>query len=114
MDVVEHPTSAETAPTEPRIYEAALGSRGSVIKGRPITRMAAEIMRRAGRDIVVCGPDKNANGRLAFAIENSANVDVVRHRPHTGCGPNALPHWQPASRPPEGHSFYETPNRKAF
>jgi hypothetical protein len=115
MDVGEPSTSEETASTKSRIYEATLGSRGAVIKGRSITRMEAESRRRAGHDIVVCGPDIKMNRRLAGMIERNANGQTaVPHAPHRRSGPFTLPHWQPFSRPPDGHSFYETPNRKAF
>jgi hypothetical protein len=69
--------------------------------------------RKNGEDIVVCGLDKIANRNLAKLIEQTANSRYQRHDPHVNAGPNALPHFQPDPRPPAGHSFYETLNRKA-
>jgi hypothetical protein len=43
----------------------------------------------------VCGASLADNRRLARAIELNANGSVVRHPPHAGSGPNALPHYQP-------------------
>lgn len=48
-------------------------------------------------------------------IERSANgLNTKREPPHLSAGPNALPHYQPDPRPPDGHTFYETPNLKAL
>jgi hypothetical protein len=105
-------TPPET-PAEPQIFEASLGAGGSVIRGAPITRAQAETRRRAGQDVVVCGPDIGANRSLAGAIERAANGTAKRCPPHASSGPDALPHYQPDPRPPGGHTFYETPNRKA-
>src|SRR5215472_12269568 len=100
-------------PPHPLIFEASLGLRGAVIKGAAITQAEAEARRKAGRDVVVCGPDLAANRRLAGTIEANANGKVKRCPPHSSAGPHALPHYQPDPRPPEGHTFYETPHRKA-
>jgi hypothetical protein len=107
------PSRAAVPKTPPRLHEASLESGGSVIKGSVITRAEAEDLRRQGRDVVVCGTDLAANRSLARAIEQGANGSCKRCGPHANAGPNALPHFQPDPRPPEGHTFYETPNRKA-
>jgi hypothetical protein len=90
-----------------------LGPGGSVIKGIEITRAVAEDLRRRGRDVVVCGTDLAVNRNLARDIEQGANGSYKRCGPHPNAGPDALPHYQPDPRPPEGHTFYETSNRKA-
>jgi hypothetical protein len=100
------------SPSEPQIYEASLGARGDVVKGRAITQVQAEMLRKAGLDVVVCGPDLAANRSLAGTIERNANGRAKRCPPHASSGPNALPHYQPDPRPPAGHTFDETPNRK--
>jgi hypothetical protein len=107
--------AAKHVPTAaaPQIHEASLGRRGSVVKGRSITQAEAEARRKAGEDVVVCGPNLGANRRLAGEIERNANGKVKLCPPDDKAGPNSLPHWQPDPRPPDGHTFYETPNRKA-
>lgn len=87
---------------------------GGVKKGNVITQAQAEAFRKGGRDVVVCGPDHGANMDLARVIEENANGHWKRCGPHRGAGPNALPHYQPDPRPPDGHTFYETANRHAF
>src|SRR2546423_4030241 len=98
----------------PLIYEASLGANGSVIKGQLLTQTLAEARRRTGKDVVVCGGNLSANRRLAGTIERNANGTAKRCPPHPNAGPRALPHYQPDPRPPAGHTFYETPNRKAI
>jgi hypothetical protein len=102
-----------TLPT-PTIYEAMLGAKGAVVKGPAITEAQAEARRKVGQDVVVCGADLGANRRLAGLIERNAAGNAKRCPPHTNAGVHALPHYQPDPRPPDGHTFYETPNRKAF
>lgn len=99
---------------QPLIYEATLGANGAVTRGKAITQTDAESRRRNGLDVVVCGKDLGANRRLAYQIESRANGTVKRCPPHPNAGNHALPHFQPDPRPPDGHTFYETPNRKAF
>jgi hypothetical protein len=96
------------------IHEAFLGSGpgGFVEYGAEIDVAAAVARRRADLDVVVRGDDVNANRRLAAAIE-SAVGPCKRSEPHRLAGPHALPHYQPDPRPPAGHTFYETPRRKA-
>lgn len=98
----------------PLIYEAVRGAGGAVVKGNPLTPAQGELRRRAGQDVVVCGQDLSANRRLAGLIERNANGAARRCPPHANAGPHALPHYQPDPRPPDGHTFYETPNRKAL
>ncbi|HEV3340570.1 MAG TPA: hypothetical protein VG125_09440 [Pirellulales bacterium] len=100
-------------PSAPQIFAASLGANGTVIKGHPIVRAQAEVMRQAGLDVVVCGPDLAANRKLAGQIEGNANGKCKRCPPHATSGNKALPHYQPDPRPPSGHTFYETPNRRA-
>src|SRR4051794_25376293 len=97
----------------PQIHEAVLGVNGAVKKGKPISQAQAEARRKAGHDVVVCGGELRENRRTAFLIETRANGAVKRCPPHPNPGPQSLPHFQPDPRPPEGHTFYETPNRKA-
>lgn len=97
----------------PRIYEATLGGDGTVVKGKELAEAEAADLRRAGLDVVVCGESLAANRTLAGIIERNANGKAKRCPPHASAGKSALPHYQPDPRPPEGHTFYETPNRKA-
>lgn len=101
-------------PAPPQIFEATPGANGAVVKGAAITQSQAEARRQSGLDVVVCGPDLAANRRLAGLIELNANGSAKRCPPHPSAGVHALPHYQPDPRPPDGHTFYETPNRKAF
>jgi hypothetical protein len=107
------PPSAQQTTQSPKIFEASLGAYGSVAKVIEITQAEAEAKRKAGQDVVVCGTDLAANRRVAGTIERNANSTAKRCPPHSMAGPKALPHFQPDPRPPGGHTFYETPNRKA-
>ena len=100
-------------PDPPVICEAWPGAAGSVIRGRLIDFEEAVARRRAGFDVVVCGNNLSLNRAMASRIELAANGAYLRHTPHASAGPNALPHVQPVSRPPEGHTFYETSHRRA-
>ncbi len=111
-DAEEQPAQA-TAPPAPVICAATLGGSGRVIRGQPVTQAEAEARRRSGSDVVVCGDELAANRRLAGEIEVNANGSYKRCPPHWSAGVHALPHCQPDPRPPDGHTFYETPNRKA-
>lgn len=106
-------STAESAPPSPQVYRATLGPRGAVHKGAVISENEAVDERRKGVDVVVCGSDYKANRTLAQRIEQTANGKYKRCPPHANAGPRALPHYQPDPRPPEGHTFYETANRKA-
>jgi hypothetical protein len=101
-------------PHPAQIYEATLGGDGAVIKGKLITQADAEVRRQSGLDVVVCGSDLSVNRALAHSIERNANGSVKRCPPHPNAGSHALPHYQPDPRPPDGHTFYETPRRKAL
>ena len=105
--------STPAPPPQPHIYEATLGPGGSVVRGDSIAQDRAEELRGRGRDVVVCGPELAANRSLARTIEVNANGAAKRCPPHPNAGPQALPHSQPDPRPPAGHTFYETPHRKA-
>jgi hypothetical protein len=85
-----------------------------VLKGAEIDLATAIARRQAGLNIVVCGNDVKANSKLARQIEAAIGPPSIQP-PHESAGPNALPHFQPEVRGPEGHSFYETnnPQRKA-
>jgi hypothetical protein len=108
------PSLIASGSVSPKIFEAMRSSEGRVSKGKPLTLAQAEDRRRAGQDVVVCGPDLGDNRRLAGLIERNANGTAKRCPPHVNAGARALPHYQPDPRPPDGHTFYETPNRKAF
>ena len=109
------PSSSPPPPSPPpQIYEASLRAKGAVVKGQSLSQVQAEARRQTGRDVVVCGADLAANRRLAGQIERNANGNAKRCPPHLSAGGHSLPHYQPDPRPPEGHTFYETPNRKAF
>lgn len=104
------------ASSPPEIYEATRAMEGSeaVDRGNRLTRAEAEARRRSGQDIVVCGEDVFANCKLAEEIEKAvtpAGGNYLYHGPHLG--PQSLPHFQQDPPPPEGHSFHETPIRKA-
>jgi hypothetical protein len=83
-----------------------------VDKGAEIDFATAVARRRAGQDVVVCGNDLEENRKLAKAIEATVGR-YKQQRFHRDAGPLALPHFQQDPKPPEGHTFYETPNRKA-
>jgi hypothetical protein len=102
-----------TAAIALQIHKATLGSNGDVTKGAPLSEPEAVTERKAGRDVVVCGTDLEANRDLAKKIERRANGTYKLCPPHSTAGPNALPHCQPNPRGPQGHTFYETPRRKA-
>ena len=103
----------EVPPNPPVLYEASTGAAEAVLRGRLIDFEEAVERRRAGLDVVVCGNNLSLNRAMASSIELAANGAYLRHTPHARAGPNALPHVQPVSRPPEGHTFYETPHRRA-
>ncbi len=105
---------SQAVPLLPEIYEATLGGNGSVHKGQPLTQARAVARRKIGQDVVICGANLSANRMLAGSIERNANGSAKRCPPHASAGANALPHYQPDPRPPAGHTFYETPNRKAL
>lgn len=105
---------AGVQPSLPLIHEAerASGPSGAVLAGAVNDFKTAVTRRQSGLDVVVCGEDGIANRRLAGAIETAVGP-CQRSDPHRRAGPLALPHFQQESPPPEGHTFYETANRKA-
>lgn len=109
----KEPKPSTAALPEPRIYEATLGANGAVVKGTELTQAQAESRRKAGQDVVVCGDNLTMNRQMAGEIERNANGKSKRCPPHANAGANALPHYQPDPRGQKGHTFYETPNRKA-
>jgi hypothetical protein len=102
----------------PTIHEAELasGASGIVNWGAEIDLTAAVARRLAGLNVVVRGDDLRANRHLAEQIERAVGP-CRRQEPHKRhAGPWALPHYQQEKRdppPPGGHTFYETPRRKA-
>jgi hypothetical protein len=108
------PTAVIPPSPPPTIHEAdrASGPSGAVLSGAAIDFPTAVARRQAGLDVVVCGGDVAANRRLAGVIEAAVGA-CQRSDPHRRAGPLALPHFQQDLPPPEGHTFYETANRKA-
>ena len=106
------PELSAVPPPTIHMAERASGPSGAVLFGVAIEFPAAVDRRRHGEDIVVRGPNKNANRQLAEQIE-SAVGPADRQDPHKRAGPLVLPHYQQEQPPPEGHSFYETEKRKA-
>ena len=106
--------SSKPAPPAPTIHEAerASGASGAILYGAEIGFDVAVARRQAGEDVVVRGDDTSVNRRQAGEIE-AAVGPCYRSDPHRRAGPLALPHWQQNQAPPEGHTFYETSNRKA-
>src|SRR4051794_34179393 len=97
----------------PTVHRARRGSLGRVIRGAEITEAEAVADYAAGNDVVVCGENTAANRALAQAIANAVGPNR-RGVPHTKtAGTYALPHFQTDPRPPDGHVFYETANKKA-
>lgn len=91
--------------------EAALRQRREKLPDRPRVNR-----RKQGLDIVVCGLSDRSNRNKAADIERAA-IGIggyIRHGAHPSAGKNALPHYQPRTRPPDGHSFYETKGQKAL
>lgn len=99
----------------PTIHEAERegGPSGAVLRGAEIDLTTAIARRQGGLDVVVSGAEPKANRALAASIE-SAVGPCQRGVPHSRhAGPLALPHFQQATPPPVGHTFYETEHRKA-
>lgn len=109
------PQPAAASPLRPpAIHEAdrASGPSGAILFGAVIDFNAAVARRQTGLNVVVCGGDVAANRCLAGTIEAAVGA-CQRSDPHRRAGPLALPHFQQDMPPPEGHTFYETANRKA-
>ncbi len=102
-------------PPVPTIHEADLasGPSGAVLRGAEIDRATAVARRQLGGHVVVCGPDIRDTRALAQQVEASVGP-YKRGVPHTRyAGPEALPHFQQTDDTHSGHTFYETPNRRA-
>jgi len=113
----EKPTAPEAQPSSPQptIHEAELasGASGAVIREAQIDFDTAVARRRTGENVVVCGDDVKTNSRLAERIEAVVGP-WIRDVPHRrSAGPWALPHYKQQDPNCLGHTFYETPNRKA-
>src|SRR5437868_13238551 len=112
-DAANSPTTSDDASLHlPMSHEAerVSGPSGAVQYGVELTLAQAVSRRKAGLDIVVVGADKLANRKLAQEVE-AAVGRYVFHLPHDR--PEALPHFQQRTPPPEGHTFYEVDHRKA-
>src|SRR5579885_475122 len=100
--------SAPASPPRPTIHEAerASGPSGAVLWSAKIDFAAAVARRKASEDVVIRGNDTDANRAVALAVE-SAVGPCKRAAPHKqSAGPLALSHFQQASPPPDGHTFY--------
>jgi hypothetical protein len=103
------------APPPSTIHEAELGSGGSgrILYGAEIDLNVAVARRKVGENVVVCGHELKVNRRLAQLIEKTVGPHE-RGEPHLQtAGPQALPHFQQQDPTHLGHTFYETPNRRA-
>jgi hypothetical protein len=76
--------SAGPQPVAPQvIYEATLGANGAVIRVQPpINQARAIALRLSDANVVVCGPNKTANSVMARDIEQAANGQWKRCKPH--------------------------------
>jgi hypothetical protein len=108
-DPQEPPAPVVTIHEAHRVFDGS----GVVEWGDELTPQEAADPRRQGKDIVVRGNDLEANRAQAKEIEALVGTPSRPQFPHASAGPRALPHFHQHSRSPEGHSFYETPKRKA-
>jgi hypothetical protein len=97
-------------------FASATGPNGAVYRGPGCSKAQPIAFRAAGNDIVICDGSLADNRMLAKEIEEAV-VGVGNAKedpPHViAAGPDALPHFQPKVRPPQGHSFFETSTQKA-
>ena len=104
-------------PSPPTIcFASAIGPNGAVYRGAGCSKAQAVAYRTAGNDIVVCDGPTAENRKLAKEIEEAVvGVGNAKEDPaHViTAGPDALPHFQPKVRPPDGHGFFETNTQKA-
>jgi hypothetical protein len=113
------PTLADASGSTPpvtTIHEAELapGLSAAVEYGKEIDEPTAVARRRNGENVVVRGKDGDANRSRAYKVEVQVGPPTKPRSPHTiSAGPMALPHFQQKSGSPIGHTFYETPRRKA-
>jgi len=105
----------QAPPAAPTIHEAERepGTSGAVLGGAILDLTGGAAKRRTGQDVVVCGPDTDANRRLGYQVESAVGRCTRPMAPHTSAGPMALPHFHQLNRSPDGHTFYETDRRKA-
>src|ERR1043166_8674853 len=114
-DQEEGASTSSEAQAVPAIHEAEResGLTGAVLQGKELDWAAAVARRRAGDDVVVCGPDGDANRRQAYQVEAAVGPASRPQAPHLRAGPMALPHFHQKNRAPDGHTFYETERRRA-
>jgi hypothetical protein len=105
-------TAVPAMPTTIHEAELATDGSGAVYKGNRIDEPTAVAKRKASLDVVVCGSDLATNRTQAREIERQVSPAFVFHNAHPSSGPDALPHFQPAKRPPAGHTFYEGSTRR--
>src|SRR5260370_41308825 len=104
---------ASTAAPTVHAADCAWDGSGAVVRGASLTQPEAVARRRKGYDRVVCGPDPFDNAKLARAIEAAVGA-CKPDGPHADvAGALAQPHFQHSAAAPGGHSFYESPTRKA-
>jgi len=101
-------------PPLPTVHEAEResGPSGAILRGAELDLAAAVARRQAGEDVVICGPDLDANRQLAYRVESGVGPASKPQAPHKIAGPLTLPHFHQRNRSPDGHTFYETDKRK--
>src|SRR5262249_38266824 len=100
-------------PSKPYEAELASGASGAVLKAKELSLADAVDRRKNGENVVICGSQLKENRRLAEIIESKVGP-CERHDPHDAHARRAaLPHFQQQERSRPGHTFYETPRRKA-
>ncbi len=103
---VESTVFVRPSPPAPQIFAASLGSGCSGIVYRlppELTVAEAVIERRAGRDIVVCGPDLKEIS--SCTPDRRSGRSVCQGCPTRICGTRRSATFSAAPRPPTGHSF---------
>jgi hypothetical protein len=106
------PDVAELGYTGCQIYRARRLQRDHAVKteGSLLKLEEAIAERKAGRDVVVCGPVLRTNIQIAEKIESAATGNRHQlHRAHLDRGRKALSHWQHEAIKDHGHTFFESP-----
>ncbi|MFN0195288.1 MAG: hypothetical protein ACKVT0_00970 [Planctomycetaceae bacterium] len=106
------PDSAELGYTGCEIYQAKRLQRNHAVKtvGSLLKLDEAIAERKAGRDVVVCGPVLRTNIQIAEKVEAAATGNRHQlHRAHLDRGKKALSHWQHETIQDSGHTFFESP-----